>query len=499
MPLTRIKTKGLGTSVTFENITDTGTEGTKVASGTQAQRGGTTGQWRYNTDSGFFEGRNTDGSFSTLQPDPVVESVDDGEVDSAAGGDQTIVVTGRNFTSGGTIAFVGTSAEFNATTTTFNSTTQVTAVAPKASFLNAQEPYKVRFTSGSGAVGTSATGLINVDNAPTWTTSAGSLGTVEEGASANFTVAASDAEGDTIAYSVQSGALPSGLSLNSSSGAITGTAPSVSGDTTSNFDLRATAGSKTVDRSFSIITQEFILNGSTSARAFAKVSDGDSHVVSGSQYYIDTASGSPEQLYFYKFGSYTYALVGLRYQSSSKQTNVNTNGALNSSSNNSTFLLGVTKINYMISQGTYGMIMVPQQASGALAPSGTIKFGNMFRKSNTDRGIDTDIFTNNNAGEGSNGTSVRGVDLTTLGASAYPTNHWYDLDTNSHEGGNQILSFFGGSYTNVSEGGNDPHGLRFSNNNGAGYHDGSNAGNDVTGGGRNLEQSPPISLFLLVR
>ena len=36
MPLTRIKTKGLGTSVTFENITDTGTEGTKVATGTTA-------------------------------------------------------------------------------------------------------------------------------------------------------------------------------------------------------------------------------------------------------------------------------------------------------------------------------------------------------------------------------------------------------------------------------------------------------------------------------
>ena len=47
MPLTRIKTKGLGTSVTFENITDTGTEGTKVAVGTSAQRGSTTGQWRY--------------------------------------------------------------------------------------------------------------------------------------------------------------------------------------------------------------------------------------------------------------------------------------------------------------------------------------------------------------------------------------------------------------------------------------------------------------------
>jgi len=81
MPLTRIKTKGLGTSVTFENITDTGTEGTKVATGTTAQRGSTTGQWRYNTTTGFFEGRNTTGTFSTLEPTPIVTSVDDTEVD----------------------------------------------------------------------------------------------------------------------------------------------------------------------------------------------------------------------------------------------------------------------------------------------------------------------------------------------------------------------------------------------------------------------------------
>ena len=40
----------------FENIVDTGTDGTKVASGTTAQRGSTTGQWRftnhYRTNSG---------------------------------------------------------------------------------------------------------------------------------------------------------------------------------------------------------------------------------------------------------------------------------------------------------------------------------------------------------------------------------------------------------------------------------------------------------------
>ena len=46
----------LGTG--FVNISDTGTEGTKVASGTTAQRGSTTGQYRYNTTTGFFEGYN---------------------------------------------------------------------------------------------------------------------------------------------------------------------------------------------------------------------------------------------------------------------------------------------------------------------------------------------------------------------------------------------------------------------------------------------------------
>ena len=47
------------------NIVDSGTEGTKVAAGTTAQRGSTTGQWRFNSTTGFFEGY--DGTtFSTL-------------------------------------------------------------------------------------------------------------------------------------------------------------------------------------------------------------------------------------------------------------------------------------------------------------------------------------------------------------------------------------------------------------------------------------------------
>ena len=253
MPISKIP--GKGTQDLFTNVSDTGTEGTKVAAGTTAQRGSTTGRWRYNTTTNFFEGRNANASFSTLEPTPTISSVDDTEVDSAGGGNQTIVITGTNFSSGGTITFVGNAgADFNASTTTFNSATQVTAVAPKNSFLNAQEPYKVRFTSSGGVAGISATGLINVDNAPTWTTSAGSLGSISEGATGNhFTVAASDPDSDTIAYSLQSGSL-AGLSLNSSTGVISGDPTDVSGDTTNSFTLRATANGKTADRAFSYIT-----------------------------------------------------------------------------------------------------------------------------------------------------------------------------------------------------------------------------------------------------
>ena len=251
----------------FENIVDTGTEGTKVASGTTAQRGSTTGQWRYNTTTGFFEGRNAS-DFSTLEPTPTVSSVDDGEVDSAGGGNQTIVITGTNFTSGAVATFVGNAgANFDASTTTVDSATQITAVAPKSSFLNAQEPYLVKVSSASGVAGTSSTGLINVDNAPTWTTNAGSLGSIAEDATGNhFTVSASDAEGDTVSYSLQSGSL-AGLSLDSSTGVISGDPTDVSSDTTNSFTLRATAGSKTTDRAFTYITTNAPLDGSTQARA----------------------------------------------------------------------------------------------------------------------------------------------------------------------------------------------------------------------------------------
>ena len=95
---------------------------------------------------------------------------------------------------------------------------------------------------------------INVDNDPTWSTASGSLGSINDSqrTGVSLSATATDVDGDTIAYSVQSGSLPGGLSLNSSTGAITGNATAVGSDTTSSFTLRATANSKTADRAFSI-------------------------------------------------------------------------------------------------------------------------------------------------------------------------------------------------------------------------------------------------------
>ena len=84
--------------LSLENIVDTGTEGTKVATGTTAQQGTTAGQFRYNSTTGKFEGRNAS-NFIALEGTPTVTSVDDTEVDSAGGGNQTFVITGTNFSS----------------------------------------------------------------------------------------------------------------------------------------------------------------------------------------------------------------------------------------------------------------------------------------------------------------------------------------------------------------------------------------------------------------
>lgn len=161
----------------------------------------------------------------------------------------SVVITGTNFVSVPHVeAISSTGAIITADTVTYTSSTSITA----AFTITTDGTYFIRVENNDGLAARSATALLTVSDAPTWTTAAGTLGTFPAGSAISVTVAAT---GDsTIAYSVASGSLPTGLSLNSSTGVISGTeSGSDTADTTYNFTLRATDDeSQTADRAFSI-------------------------------------------------------------------------------------------------------------------------------------------------------------------------------------------------------------------------------------------------------
>ena len=123
--------------------------------------------------------------------------------------------------SGGYLKIVGTgfktgcAAYINGSsrTTTFVSSTQINIVVPSQSV--GVYSLMIFNTDGNGAIYLN----LGVSNFPTFTTSAGSLGTVYETTGFTQTIAAT---GDTpFVYSLYSGTLPSGATLNAN-GAITG-------------------------------------------------------------------------------------------------------------------------------------------------------------------------------------------------------------------------------------------------------------------------------------
>jgi hypothetical protein len=110
-----------------------------------------------------------------------------------------------------------------------------------------------------GATITSNNFSANTGTTPTWVTAAGSLGVVLVGnplLSESTTLRATDPYNDILKFSVTSGSLPAGMSLQSdgvlvNGGTSTGYTPGASGQTTS-FDVRASNGTNGVVRSFSI-------------------------------------------------------------------------------------------------------------------------------------------------------------------------------------------------------------------------------------------------------
>ena len=143
--------------------------------------------------------------------------------------------------------------------TAINSSTGALTVADEVSFSSASS-ISAKFTlpvdgtyllyienPDGNAVQTSA--VLTVSDAPAWTTAAGSLGSFSGGDTISVTVAATNAT----SFSKTSGTFPGGLSLNTSTGVISGTESGSTSDTTFSFTLRATdAQGQTADRAFSI-------------------------------------------------------------------------------------------------------------------------------------------------------------------------------------------------------------------------------------------------------
>ena len=94
-----------------------------------------------------------------------------------------------------------------------------------------------------------------------WVTAAGSLGSFNEQAALSIPLQATVGEQAPTSFAITAGSLPSGLTLNSLTGVISGTPGDVSGTTTSNFTVRATGSyGQTADRQFSI-TILFVITG----------------------------------------------------------------------------------------------------------------------------------------------------------------------------------------------------------------------------------------------
>ena len=144
-------------------------------------------------------------------------------------GNQSLVINGTGFNLSVTVTIGGTTCS----SITRNSAEQLTVTTPAKSA--GSQALVITNTDGG-----SANTNVSYNGVPAFTNAAGSLASVKSGVTINVSAAATEPDGGAITYAITSGSLPSGSSLNTSTGAITGTAPSVGASTTSNFTVTAT-------------------------------------------------------------------------------------------------------------------------------------------------------------------------------------------------------------------------------------------------------------------
>ncbi len=260
-----------GTTATWEPVTpptatavsdqaNTSTGYFDIPAGTTAQRPGSpaTGNMRWNTTDEALEhySGSAGGWVQWAGAAPTITSIS--PTTSIQAG-TTITVAGINFQAGSIIKLIGLdSTVYNAASTTFVSTTEVSFTTPDLPVAN--EPYDVKLILPAGGFFVLSNAL-DAGGVPAWTTAAGSLGEISHAATGtHFTLQATEPDGQVITYAETAGVLTgAGLVLNSTTGAITGDPTDVSTSTVYSFDVDATdsTGVNTTSRSFSITVTNY--------------------------------------------------------------------------------------------------------------------------------------------------------------------------------------------------------------------------------------------------
>ena len=186
------------------------------------------------------------GSVTVGETKPTISSISPTVITNDA---TNVTINGSNYISVPIVEAVNSSGVITAANSvTFNSASQLVANFT----LTTDGTYFLRIENNDGNAVRSGSALLTVSDVPAWTTAAGSLGTFAAGTNVGtITIAATDAT----SFAITSGALPGGLSLNTGVGSatITGTESGATSATTYNFTVTATdAEGQTAARAFSI-------------------------------------------------------------------------------------------------------------------------------------------------------------------------------------------------------------------------------------------------------
>lgn len=235
-------------SQTLSNKTIDGNDNTIVT-----KRGGTssrpstptTGTLYYNTDDDKLQIYDAGWTNVYQAPAVILSGI---SPSTAATTGTSITISGSYIQTGATVKFIGSdNTERSAATVSVTSGEELVATTP--SLPVAYEPYDVKVINPDGQNAT-LSDVLDAGGTPTWNTPSGTLSTINEGISLSTSVSATDPDGTSIVYS--SSNLPEWISLNSSTGALTGTAPEVLSDTTYNFNVTASDGLNTSSRAFAV-------------------------------------------------------------------------------------------------------------------------------------------------------------------------------------------------------------------------------------------------------